>query len=126
MAALDGIGVLAFGPVGDLLAVQRAKHRAHIDRQQRALTPQLSRRIESYARVLAHLYPFYGSGADAGDVEQEALLAAWAATSSWRPDGLGLEAWVRKNMRWRVLDFVGVSSRQDAAERFSAALPDNI
>jgi DNA-directed RNA polymerase specialized sigma24 family protein len=62
--------------------------------------------FKAYARTLACRFPFRGSGGDAQDVEQEAMIAAWHALRIYKPGVCDLQAFVRRRMRLRVIDYV--------------------
>ena len=68
--------------------------------------------------LLAHCYRILGSVADAEDVLQEALLAAWRSLG--RFDGLSLRAWLYRVATNRCLNYLRDESRRPRP----AALPD--
>jgi DNA-directed RNA polymerase specialized sigma24 family protein len=101
------IGILAYGRVDDLIAIERSR-RARPRPKERTVSDVELRRFKSYARMLAGKYAYRGSGADGQDVEQEAMLTAWRAIRDYRPGDRSLEGYVKERMRWRVVDFVRI------------------
>ena len=75
--------------------------------------------IDPYrAELQAHCYRILGSVADAEDVLQEALLAAWRSLGGF--DGRSLRAWLYRIATNRCLNFLRDESRRPQ----SAGLPD--
>jgi RNA polymerase sigma-70 factor (TIGR02960 family) len=68
--------------------------------------------------LLAHCYRILGSVADAEDVLQEALLAAWRSLSSF--DGRSLRAWLYRIATNRCLNYLRDESRRPQ----TVSLPD--
>jgi DNA-directed RNA polymerase specialized sigma24 family protein len=112
---VNGLCILGYGRVGDLVAVRHARTVAP---RQRDISRREVARFEAYARMLAAKYAYLGSGADEQDVEQTAIVAAWKALEEHNPRrGLSVEPFVKERMRFAVVSFVEMRTGQARLER---------
>jgi DNA-directed RNA polymerase specialized sigma24 family protein len=115
--------ILGYGWASELLFAQHVFLRERRREEARASLIRPSgdelREFMSYARLLGVKYGSVGNGADASDVEQIAMIAAWDAVRVCGAEERPFVGFVKRRMRWRVIDFVRLRTqdRQRQLER---------
>jgi len=116
-----GIVLLGYGPAGDLVEIydrrQLVAARMRHECRKRWVTEREVSQFYGYAASLSVRYRFLGSGGDAADVQQEAIVAAWKALEEWECRRGSKDAYVKQRMKWGVLNFVGMRPERRGEQR---------